>query len=308
MSHIVNDLISSKVDDDIQISNSDDHICMLKDGAIQCEKMREVVYLRSSPQSVPELKNPIDISVGSNTACAIDDTGIVCWGFQPAITEYIPKTFKNPVAVSVGSSTACAIDSLGITCWGYLDGFSARGTPSNPPSSTFKSLSNPRTLSHGRFGDRTCVIDDMGVKCMRTRSFEEWEELNTPELVNPSFINVSTHTTCAIDRTGLNCWLGNGKYYTYDSTELKNFQNFKEYIPNLVNPTQVVGGMSGACALDSKGVHCWSYRGPYKSVPTLKKPSMLGDYYQVFQPVCVLDDDEVICWKNFHEESHFFPL
>ena len=306
MSHIVNDQIRFKVDNDIQISNSNYYICMLKDGAIQCEKLG--YYSSNYTLRVPELKNPIDVSVSSRTVCAIDDTGIVCSG-DSDLQDFAPKTLKNPRGISSSGDRACAIDDLGISCWGNLAGRHAKGRY-GPGGRIFKPLINPTHVNIN--GREFCAIDETGLKCWEFElgSLEyNTQKIETPELVNPSSVAIiDFFAICAIDRTGLNCWPTYlGKLKPADTTWFK--KNFREHIPDLVNPTHVIGnGFSldnSACALDSQGVHCWSDKGPYKTIPTLKNPSALSGSAR--RP-CVVDDGQVICWLNYHEESEFFPL
>ena len=101
---------------------------------------------------VPDLINPKQIAVGFDHACAIDDTGVVCWGAdQYNKTE--PPALSNPTKISLGRLNSCAIDDTGVVCWGINT--SNRSTP--------PALSNPTDLDVG--ADHACAIDDTGLVC-----------------------------------------------------------------------------------------------------------------------------------------------
>ena len=61
------------------------------------------------------LIQPTDISTGSSHACALDDTGVVCWGSGGAIS--VPE-LVNPIFVEAGNGGSCAVDDTGLVCWG----------------------------------------------------------------------------------------------------------------------------------------------------------------------------------------------
>jgi len=82
--------------------------------------------------SVPTLSNPVMVSAGFNRSCALDDTGAVCWGSS---TAFVPQ-LVNPVTITATGDHACAIDDSGVVCW---DGNQAY---SNVPGLVFQ---RPRT-------------------------------------------------------------------------------------------------------------------------------------------------------------------
>ena len=57
------------------------------------------------------------VSGGLNHTCALDDTGVLCWGDDNSGQSTVP-TLINPVAVSVGYFYTCVLDDRGVTCWG----------------------------------------------------------------------------------------------------------------------------------------------------------------------------------------------
>ena len=53
---------------------------------------------RLFPPEVPELTNPTQVSAGRDHACALDDTGVVCWGTDYYGESTIPE-LTNPTQV-----------------------------------------------------------------------------------------------------------------------------------------------------------------------------------------------------------------
>ena len=50
-------------------------------------------------------------------SCALDDSGVVCWGDNGYGQITVPA-LSNPVAVSAGGCHSCALDDSGVVCWG----------------------------------------------------------------------------------------------------------------------------------------------------------------------------------------------
>ena len=63
---------------------------------------------------VPELANPAWVSAGYNSSCAIDDTGVVCWGNTTVETT---PSLSAPTLVDTGEAYACAVDEGNVKCW-----------------------------------------------------------------------------------------------------------------------------------------------------------------------------------------------
>ncbi|MEK6578478.1 MAG: RCC1 domain-containing protein, partial [Bdellovibrionota bacterium] len=67
------------------------------------------------------LKNPKQVVAGWYHTCALDDSGVVCWGVQ---NDYdfgqiqVPPGLKNVRSISAGGGHSCAIDDQGVKCWG----------------------------------------------------------------------------------------------------------------------------------------------------------------------------------------------
>jgi hypothetical protein len=168
------------------------------------------------------------VSLGYYHSCALDDTGVVCWGWNGDGQTDVPS-LSNPTQVSSGFSHTCAIGDSGVVCWGNNGNGQA----------TVPSLSNPRQVSLGYY--HSCALDDSGVICWGN----DIGQAPVPSLSNPSQISLGGNFSCALDDTGVVCWGDN-----YDG---------QTDVPSLSNPTQVSAGASHACALDDTGVVCWGY-------------------------------------------------
>ena len=68
-------------------------------------------------------KNPLvanysfSSSLGETSTCALDDSGVVCWGGNSFGETGVPP-LSNPKQISSGYVHTCAIDNSGMVCWG----------------------------------------------------------------------------------------------------------------------------------------------------------------------------------------------
>jgi hypothetical protein len=223
--------------------------------------------------TVPELINPTQVSSGRYHTCALDDTRVVCWGYDFYGQSTVPE-LTNPTQVSGGDSNTCALDDTGVVCWGK----------NSSGQSTVPELTNPTQVSAG--DNHTCALDDTGVVCW---GFDSSGQSTVPELTNPTQVSAGADDTCALDDTGVVCW---------------GWDDYGQItVPELINPTQVSAGGYNTCALDDTGVVCWA--------SAWYRQSTVGVYYfeslagaevinstQVsagFSHTCVLDDTGVVC-------------
>ena len=216
-------------------------------------------------RNAPDLTNATQVGVGDKEYCALVGTDVLCWGAY----KFVISSLNNPMQVAVGSDHACAIDDTGVICW--------RGMNVELPVPD--TLINPRDLSAG-YGD-TCVIDDTGLVCWDTGG-----NIHTiiPELVNPKQVSLGGYFNCALDDTGVVCWDDSG--------------NIQTNVPELTNPMQVAVGLNHACAIDDTGLVCWGANDHGQtSVPSsLRKPIQVSAGEG---QTCILDVTGPVCWGYY---------
>ncbi|MDA9372079.1 DUF5011 domain-containing protein [Porticoccaceae bacterium] len=113
------------------------------------------------------------VSAGGNHTCALDDTGVACWGSNGSGRTTVP-TLTNPAQVSAGGGHTCALDDTGIVCWGQ----------NGEGQTTVPTLTNPAQVSAG--GIHTCALDDTGVVCWGKNGDDQ---TTVPTLTNPAQVS-----------------------------------------------------------------------------------------------------------------------
>ncbi|MDC0186466.1 cadherin domain-containing protein [Gammaproteobacteria bacterium] len=224
-------------------------------------------------KSRPNVSNPTQLSLARNgKGCAITDSGVECWGGGSYGESDIPP-LSNPTQISAGSFHVCAIDDSGVVCWGDNN----NGQTNVPP------LSNPTQITAGWY--HTCAIDDTGVVCWGRVNNSD-DQSNVPSLSNPTQVSTYSYHTCALDDTGVICWgITSEDYGYYGQTN----------VPSLSNPTQVSVGYRHTCAIDDTGVVCWGKSNPYATtgVPPLENPTQIS---AALEFTCAKHNLGVKCW------------
>jgi alpha-tubulin suppressor-like RCC1 family protein len=199
------------------------------------------------------------------SSCAIDDTGVRCWGDLGQ--SAVPIDLSNPYHIDIDRHI-CVLDDSGVRCWGNNE-YGQTDVPDD--------LVNPYYVSVGGDG-YTCVLHEPGVRCWGNNLYGQTD---VPRLINPRQLSSDSHS-CAIDDTGVVCW-GSGDFFG----ELD--------IPTgIVNPRQVEVRLGNTCVLDDNGVHCWGQvmtDPPFK--PINPRDMVMGNEF-----ACVLDDAGVRCWGH----------
>jgi|GEM_PF-179679 len=214
--------------------------------------------------SVPVLQNTVSVSAGFSHTCALDDTGVVCWGRNNVDQTEVPA-LQNPTSVSAGVGHNCAIDDTGVVCWGE----DVHG------KATVPNLQNPVSVSPGLH--HTCALDDTGVVCW---GLNDDGQTTVPSLQNPVSVSAGRYHTCALDDTGVVCW-GDDEYD-------------QSTVPNLQSPVSVSAGGTHSCVLDASGVICWG-DDEYGQIdiPSLQNPFLVA---AGGNNTCAFDDTGLVCW------------
>lgn len=141
----------------------------------------------------PPLRNPREIAGGDMHLCAIDDSGVVCWGDQSYGQMDVPTGLVNPHSLVAGGNGTCVVDDEALKCWGNHSAILE--VPSG--------IRNPREVAIG--DDHACALTDSNVIC-----WGRWEgasPLNVPpDLQNPRAIAAGYMSACALTDTGVRCW------------------------------------------------------------------------------------------------------
>jgi len=184
-------------------------------------------------------------------------------------------------------------------------------------------------------GGYFCAIDMDGLKCWEANerlSFRKDYLDRMPLLKNPQQVVMSLDQVCALDDEGVKCWGGEWEYPKFNhptqitltdnllcSTAAEGVkcaggntqnQNFWETVKN---PRQVVTGGSGitnvvVCILDSQEVHCWKYDSDRQKLKPINGPDLRNPRkISVGWQICAIDDDGVKCW-GIPEEKNLMSL
>ncbi len=214
----------------------------------------------------PELHNPRQYAVGSLLACALDDSGVQCWGHFDETFKVTP--LSNPRQVVAGLGNIWILDDTGVVHW--QDHYNFDDIDSKPAPL----LSHPSKLFAGAF--HVCAEDEGNYKCWGKNSDGQ---SNVPPLSHPTQISLGSFHTCALDDTGVKCW-GNNNYGQTN-------------VPPLFHPRQISAGGDHSCALDDNGVRCWGDNTHGElNLPRVSQPikvSAGGSH------ICVLDEDGIKC-------------
>lgn len=133
----------------------------------------------------------------------------------------------------------CAVHSGSVSCWGsYTVENEEGGFDTVDVSSRHDGYADPKmAVGVGHY----CILDEGQVECFLDNSFGQTE---VPDLVAPTHIAAGPKFTCVTDQSELKCW--------GDNDSLDVFPLPRE----LVNPRDLVAGVSHVCVLDDLGVAC----------------------------------------------------
>lgn len=264
-----------------------------------CVMDNQGVYCNNEIASPPELTSPRQLSVsnhGPRFACALDATGVKCWGYSHNGQTNVP-TLINPKHVSAGLDHACALDDTGVVCWGGND----RGQNNVPE------LKNPTQVVAGNY--TSCAVDDTGLVC-----WGNYVGDIPPEVKKVDQIKLA-ESYCARDGDKLYCW-GPGErsadhisdFDISSSGYYCNIENNKVVchdpatVPLLTNPVLLATGHDFGCAVGDEGVKCWGSDTwtQQTSMVVGRTPVLIGisELDAGSNHACAIANSKLECWGN----------
>ena len=123
-------------------------ICVTYPSGVSCKGLQTYGIT-----NVPDLRDVRKVETSIEQSCAIDESGLVCWG---SARSGMPTENKELYFdVSVGASHSCAVRPNAIDCWGQ----------NSHSQLIVPNLNNPKQVAAGRY--TSCAIDNDGVTCWR---------------------------------------------------------------------------------------------------------------------------------------------
>jgi len=286
--------VSDNISDNItlnfpgEISAGSEHTCGLyPNGNAKCWGKGENYQLgdgstsnRSSPISVSNLSDAVQLAPGGTHTCALLQNGTVkCWGngtygqlgdgndYSNTSPNSV-SSFSEGISIDSGTNHSCAVTQNGVVaCWGYnAYGQIGDGTITNKSSPFFlPNLSGVKKVALG--GLHSCALLFSGVvKCWGYGGNGQLGNGGTSNSSAPvsvtgitdavDLIAGSSHTCARLAGGKVKCWgyggngqLGNG--YSYS-------QSNPVSVLNLTSIIDIGAGDQHSCAIDSNGsVSCW---------------------------------------------------
>jgi len=216
---------------DPQLAVGVQHYCVLDQGTVDCFLNNEL-----GQKEVPELVNPYEISAGMHFTCALDDTGLVCWGDPGAVFDINPldDILINPRNLTAGAGNLCLTDDNGLHCGG-MTLYKQIADYEHPEDITGISL-----LTGGGLSFYTCGLAEEWV-C--------WGEPNGPfstELNDISLVVPGAYQICGVVSGDVECW-GDSLYSGSDTSQINQ---------KITNPIDISISVGGICVAGDEGVLC----------------------------------------------------
>ncbi len=235
-----------------------------------------------TPVPVAGLANVVQISAGTDEACAVLEGGTVdCWGVVSQFNDgpsYTGTDTPTPLSgisgiqqIAVGGGYVCAIaGGGGVECWGQnsVDQLGSGEPESSTSPLAVPNIENAIQLTAGEF-NACALIAGGSIKCWgQNYSGELGDGVSGQEysgvvsvkgITDATQIATGNGTSCATLRGGaVKCWGLNETGELDISTSSTSHASAPVTLSGLSGVKQVNVGQTNACALQLKGtVECW---------------------------------------------------
>lgn len=264
-----------------QLSLGSSHTCFLKNNKVTCWGSD-----KAGQSTPPSLSNPKLIRAYGATSCALDDTGVVCWGSRAE--EFNARNWGNPTQLEMSSAGECVINEEGVKCWAW----EGNGPDGDNRISNLPKLINPTHVSVGL--DRACALDDTGLVCWGDDP-TNWNhpDFCVPQSKNRISLKVGSFFILILDELGLH-WIGYMRDCEKDNERLERTAKKNK------NPIQIDASTGFGCALTGSKVYCFELgrRNNRDLVDVLTPPKLINPVHVAVgsRHACAIDDTGVVCW------------
>lgn len=256
--------------DAIDFDLAPDHKCaILQSGKVDCVGFSG----RGATDAPKDLINPKSIATGLDHTCALDDSGVRCWGFNGS-GQASPPAFLPPGVLSLeaGSLHTCAVYADDVQCW---------GDDEKKQTSVPRGLEGVKTIAVG--SETACATTKSGVECWGSSlgAVSRLSFRRTAEI-----IDISRFAICATDGLRLS------------PTECKGTTHSSPSIFDALDPIQIKLAPNFACLRERWGkVNCWG-NNIYGQTDVPKDLRTARDLAVRNNVACALTEFEIICWGN----------
>ena len=205
------------------------HYCVLDQSQVECHLNNE-----KGQGDVPALSNPYEIAAGMNHTCALDDSGVVCWGEFLDFLHPIPDNLENPRNLVSGVGHICVNDDNGVHCAGV----SLFGELDPRPT---ESINVDSLLVSSTVSPSTCAYDNEWICWGGDLSFDPPAGAADFDIVKPSYRQI-----CGATSTEVTCW----------GEDLFIPRDFPESFSGITD-IAIGYGASIVCVNSDAGLQCW---------------------------------------------------
>lgn len=271
----------------LQIAIGDTIVCLRNDAALRCWSRSKAAPtpLAVAMPPIAEIGNVVDVAVGMNHVCAVNEAGqVYCWGENSQgqlgahrVEERIDSPVRvdgleGAVAISAGTMHSCALLKDGrVSCWGWnalgqtgSDVEYTRDARELVGPNIVAGISGATAIAAGR--GQSCAQMKSGVFCwgeamLKSQSTKRGYHDNRPteveELAELSQFAFKDESACALFKDGhAGCW-GSGVFSLVVGRPLQADNPLPLVLPPA--KTLAVGKYHGCALLQNGRVSCFGW-------------------------------------------------